>query len=104
MATIAEGGASAEARSAGVSKAAYYALVVLTLANLLNYLDRQVVSILAQSVKEDLQLDDADLGFLLGTAFAVFYSVVGIAMGKISDGLPRRKVMAFGLALWSMMT
>ena len=104
MASIAEGGASAETTSAGVSKAAYYALVVLTLANLLNYLDRQIVSILAQSIKEDLQLDDADLGFLLGTAFAVFYSVVGIAMGKISDGLPRRKVMAFGLALWSVMT
>ena len=77
---------------------------MLTLANLLNYLDRQIVSILAQSIKADLKLDDADLGFLLGTAFAVFYSVVGIAMGRISDGLPRKKVMAFGLALWSVMT
>ena len=104
MATIAESGVPAETKSAGISKAAYYALVVLTLANLLNYLDRQIVSILAQSIKADLKLDDADLGFLLGTAFAVFYSVVGIAMGKISDGLPRKKMMAFGLALWSVMT
>jgi MFS family permease len=84
--------------------AAYYALGVLALANVLNYLDRQIVSILAQSIKADLKLDDADLGFLLGTAFAVFYSVVGIAMGRISDGLPRKKVMALGLALWSSMT
>jgi MFS family permease len=73
-------------------------------ANLFNYLDRQIVSILAQSIKADLKLDDADLGFILGTAFAVFYSVVGIAMGRISDFLPRRKLMAFGVALWSVMT
>lgn len=108
MATIAEGGAPAATTlavaPARVPKAAYYALFVLTLANLLNYLDRQIVSILAQSMKADLKLDDADLGFLLGTAFAVFYSVVGIAMGRISDGLPRKKVMAFGLTLWSAMT
>lgn len=104
MATIVEGGASAEVKSAAIPKAAYYALAVLAAANLLNYLDRQIVSILAQSIKTDLKLDDADLGFLLGTAFAVFYSVVGIAMGKISDGLPRKKVMAFGLTLWSAMT
>ena len=104
MATIAEGGGAADTRSAAIPKAAYYALVVLTLANVLNYLDRQIVSILAQSIKADLKLDDADLGFLLGTAFAIFYSVVGIAMGRISDGLPRKKVMAFGLALWSAMT
>lgn len=104
MATIAEGVEPIEAAKAKIPKAAYYALAVLTLANVLNYVDRSIVSILAQSIKADLELDDADLGFLLGTAFAVFYSVVGIAMGRISDGLPRKKVMAFGLVLWSAMT
>jgi MFS family permease len=104
VATIAEGGTTAGAKPVVVPKAAYYALFVLTCANLLNYLDRQIVSILAQAMKADLKLDDADLGFLLGTAFAVFYSVIGIAMGRISDGLPRKKVMAFGLTLWSAMT
>lgn len=104
MATLTQGGATADTGSAVMKKAAYYALAVLMLTNLLNYLDRQIVSILAQSIKADLGLDDADLGFLLGTAFAVFYSVVGIAMGRISDGLPRKKVLAFGLVLWSAMT
>lgn len=105
MATITEGASPSEgSRAPAIPKAAWYALAILTLANVFNYLDRQIVSILAQSIKHDLKLDDADLGFLLGTAFAVFYSVVGIAMGKISDGLPRKKVMAFGLALWSVMT
>jgi MFS family permease len=95
---------TAGSRTSSISGAAVYALVVLTLANVLNYLDRQVVSILAQSIKHDLKLDDAQLGFLLGTAFAVFYSVVGIAMGRVADGLSRKKVMAFGLTLWSLMT
>lgn len=100
MATLAAG---SPARSR-ITGAAWFALVLMATANLFNYLDRQIVSILAQSIKADLRLDDADLGFILGTAFAVFYSVVGIAMGRISDFLPRKKLMAFGVALWSVMT
>lgn len=104
MASIVEGGPTTRAATPVLGFAAYYALGVLALANVLNYLDRQIVSILAQAIKVDLKLDDADLGFLLGTAFAVFYSVVGIAMGRISDGLSRKKVMALGLTVWSSMT
>jgi MFS family permease len=100
VATLAAG-SPAKSRITG---AAWFALVLMATANLFNYLDRQIVSILAQSIKADLRLDDADLGFILGTAFAVFYSVVGIAMGRISDFLPRKKLMAFGVALWSVMT
>ena len=69
-----------------VTPAACFTLSVLILANLFNMLDRQIVSILAQAIKADLHLDDADLGFLLGTAFAVFYSIVGIAMGRMQIG------------------
>jgi MFS family permease len=87
-----------------IPRSAYFALFVLVLANLFNMLDRSIVSILAQSIKTDLKLDDADLGFLLGTAFAVFYSVIGIAMGRISDFFARKKMLAFGLVLWSVMT
>jgi MFS family permease len=87
-----------------IPRSAYFALFVLVLSNLFNMLDRSIVSILAQSIKADLKLDDADLGFLLGTAFAVFYSIVGIAMGRISDFVSRKKMLAVGLALWSFMT
>jgi MFS family permease len=83
---------------------AYYALIVLTLSSILNFADRQILSILAQSVKADLALTDAQLGFLLGTSFAVFYAVVGIAMGRIADAVPRTRLMGGGLALWSLMT
>lgn len=104
MASIPVEATGAAARSAPFGRAAWFALIVLAMANVLNYLDRHIVSILAESIKADLKLDDAQLGFLLGTAFAVFYSIVGIAMGGIADRLSRKKVMAFGLALWSAMT
>jgi len=83
---------------------ACYALFVLLLGNILNNLDRYILSILALDIKRDLQLTDAELGFLLGTAFAVFYAIMGIAMGRIADGMSRSKLMAAGLTLWSAMT
>ncbi len=82
----------------------YYALALLTLANFFNYLDRSIIYIIGHSLQLDLNLTDAQLGFLMGTAFAVFYGVVGIAMGRISDVLTRTRMMAMGLALWSGMT
>ncbi|HEX7858248.1 MAG TPA: MFS transporter [Sphingobium sp.] len=96
--------AGVDAPRAAIPRYAWYALVVVASANMLNYLDRYILSILAQSIKADLKLDDAQLGFLLGTAFAVFYAVVGIAMGRIADRLSRKKLMAFGVGLWSLMT
>ena len=83
---------------------AYYALLLLTLANFINLVDRQILSILGQSIKSDLHLDDAQLGFLLGTAFAVFFAIVGTACGRTADTLSRRGTMAIGLLLWSAMT
>ncbi|CAN7396337.1 MFS transporter [Phenylobacterium sp. LjRoot219] len=83
---------------------AYYALAVLTASSILNFVDRQILSILAQAVKADLELTDTQLGFLLGTSFAVFYAVVGIAMGRIADAVSRTRLMGGGLALWSLMT
>lgn len=91
----------------GVERAtpyAYYALFLLILANLFNYLDRHIVSILAPAIKAELILTDAQMGFLLGTAFAVLYGVLGIPMGRISDALSRTRLMAAGLSLWSGMT
>lgn len=83
---------------------AYYALFLLAFANMFNYIDRNIVSALSPAIKADLHLDDADLGFLLGTAFAVLYGVIGISMGRIADALSRTRLMSGGLALWSLMT
>lgn len=83
---------------------AYYALGILTITNILNYIDRNIVSIIASDIQKELKFSDADLGFLLGTSFAVLYGVFGIAMGRIADSVSRPKLMASGLAGWSFMT
>lgn len=82
----------------------WYALSVLVLVYVLNFVDRQILSILANDIKADLKVDDAYLGFLYGTAFAIFYALFGIPLGKLADSWHRVRLMSAGLALWSLMT
>ncbi|WP_432201694.1 MFS transporter [Erythrobacter sp. W53] len=82
----------------------WYALSVLVLVYVLNFIDRQILSILANDIKADFGLSDEYLGFLYGTAFAVFYALFGIPLGRLADSWKRLRLMSFGLALWSMMT
>jgi MFS family permease len=82
----------------------WYALSVLVLVYVLNFIDRQILSILANDIKADLGVDDAYLGFLYGTAFAVFYALFGIPLGKLADSWKRTRLLAVGLSLWSTMT
>jgi len=82
----------------------WYALGVLFMVYLLNFVDRQILSILANDIKADLALTDAELGFLYGTAFAIFYALFGIPLGRLADSWSRTRLLALGLALWSCMT
>ena len=83
---------------------ARYALFVLVLVYVFNFLDRQIPAILADRIKADLQVSDAQLGYLYGTAFAVFYALFGIPLGRLADAWDRRRLIAIGLAFWSLMT
>ena len=83
---------------------AWYVLAIMVVVYILNFVDRQILSILANDIKADLGLTDADLGFLYGTAFAVFYALFGIPLGRLADSWHRVRLMAGGLALWSAMT
>ena len=80
------------------------ALVLLVAVAFFNFLDRQVLSVLAEDIKRDLSLADGDLGFLYGTAFAVFYAVFGIPLARVADSSNRIVLIAVGLAFWSAMT
>ena len=82
----------------------WYALGVLVVVYVLNFIDRQILSILANDIKADLGVDDAYLGFLYGTAFAIFYALFGIPLGKLADSWKRIRLMTLGLTLWSAMT
>ncbi len=90
--------------SDGVPAARWAALGVLFLVYLFNFVDRQILSILANDIKADLGIDDAQLGFLYGTAFAIFYAVFGIPLGWLADRTHRLRLLSAGLALWSTMT
>ena len=83
---------------------AWYVLFILVLVYILNFVDRQILSILAEDVKRDLNLTDADLGFLYGTAFGVFYALFGIPLGRLADSWKRVRLMTIGLSIWSAMT
>jgi MFS family permease len=83
---------------------AWYALFVLVLVYVINFIDRQILSILVGDIKRSLGVSDAEIGFLYGTAFAVFYALFGIPLGRLADSWYRGRLMAIGLALWSSMT
>ena len=83
---------------------AWYALSLLVLVYVFNFIDRQILSILAEDVKRDLQITDAYLGFLYGTAFGVFYALFGIPLGRLADNWKRVRLLTAGLGLWSLMT
>ncbi|WXK60725.1 MFS transporter [Parerythrobacter aurantius] len=96
--------ANAPAADAPVPAYSWYALGVLVVVYILNFIDRQILSILANDIKADLGVPDDYLGFLYGTAFAVFYALFGIPLGKLADNWHRVRLMTIGLFLWSAMT
>lgn len=89
---------------ARASSYSWYVLGILVLVYVLNFIDRQIVSILAVDIKRDLQLSDGEMGFLGGAAFAVFYALFGIPLGRLADNWHRVRLLSAGLALWSAMT
>ncbi|MGE0826947.1 MAG: spinster family MFS transporter [Candidatus Binatia bacterium] len=82
----------------------YYVLGVLFVVYIFNFIDRQILAILLQPIKEDLQISDTALGFLTGFAFAVFYTFAGLPLARIADRWVRRSLIAISLATWSLMT
>jgi MFS family permease len=81
-----------------------YVLFVLIIVYIFNFIDRQILSILAEEIKLDLGIGDAEIGFLYGTAFAIFYAVFGIPLGRLADVWNRKNLISIGLSFWSAMT
>ena len=81
-----------------------YVLGLLFVVYVLNFVDRQILAILLEPIKEDLGASDTAMGFLTGIAFALFYTCAGIPIARFADRGVRRSIIAVGLAVWSGMT
>ena len=87
-----------------VAASSWYALSILLLVYIFNFLDRSILGILAQPIKDELGVSDTQMGFLGGIAFAFFYTLLGIPLARLADKTVRRTLLAICLALWSGMT
>lgn len=83
---------------------AWYVAIVLMLCNTLSFIDRQILGLLVTPIKQELGLSDTKIGLLQGLAFGIFYTLLGIPMGRIVDRGNRRNLVAAGIFLWSLMT
>ena len=79
-------------------------LGMLLLVYIFNFLDRQILGILAEPIKADLKLTDEEFGYLGGTAFAILYSVLGVPLARLADRTKRSWVVGGALAFWSAFT
>ncbi len=79
-------------------------LALLLLAYIFNFLDRQILGILAGPIIKDLQLSDAEVGAIGGIAFAILYSVLGVPLALLADRTSRSRVIAGAVAVWSAFT
>lgn len=85
------------------SSSTFFALAVLFLINLLNFFDRAIPAVVLESIGKEFSLNDTNLGFI-AIAFTLVHAVVGIPLGHIADRFSRTRVIAAGVAVWSLFT
>lgn len=83
---------------------AWYVVFVLILAYTFSFIDRQALTLMVGPIRETLQISDTQLSLLHGFAFALFYTVLGIPIGRMVDQRRRTWIVAAGIVFWSMMT
>ena len=82
----------------------YIFLCFLTVLNIMNFVDRQLLASFANFIVPDLELTNTQFGLLTGLVFISFYAVMGLFMGALADMVHRPRLIAFGVALWSLLT
>ena len=79
-----------------------YALGILFVGYIVNFVDRSILSLLLEPIKLELSLSDSQLGLLGGLAFAVFYTFLGIPIAALADRRSRVKILAVSMVIWSI--
>jgi MFS family permease len=85
------------------SAQAWYLVFVLLVFYIFSFIDRQIISLLVEPIKRDLQVSDTQIGLLQGFMFALFYTFFGIPIGRLADRMNRKKIIAAGVIAWSLM-
>ena len=93
---------SAQTPEHGAGGYAWYALGLLTLVYVLNFLDRSLIYILFTPIKKEMAFSDLQLALLGTTSFVIFYTALGIPFGRLADRVVRKNMIAYGLAVWSV--
>ena len=73
----------------------WFVVFMLCVASVVSYVDRQVINLLVEPIKEDLQISDTSISLLQGFAFAIFYSIVAIPLGRLVDNYNRKNIIIF---------
>ena len=95
---------SSEDRNYPTRSQAYTAVAVLTIANVVAFVDRQIPAMLVGPIKQDFNLSDSEVALLIGAAFSVFYAIMALPIGYAVDRLRRNQVLGTGIFIWSFMT
>lgn len=83
---------------------AWYVVFVLMVCHTLSFIDRQILSLVIGPMKQELGITDTQVGLLGGVAFAIFYTSMGLPIGRLCDRYNRRNIVTAGLILWRLMT
>jgi MFS family permease len=83
---------------------AWFTVGVLVLAFIFSIADRIIISLLVDPIKADLDLSDSDMGLMMGPAFALFYAIMGLPIGRMVDKRSRTLIVSAGIFMWSIMT
>lgn len=82
----------------------WYVVGVLMLAYVCSFIDRQILALMVGPIRRDLDISDTQMSLLMGLSFALFYSFLGLPIGRLADRSNRRNIIAAGIAVWSLMT
>jgi MFS family permease len=83
---------------------AWFAVAALMIAYTSSFIDRQILSLLVQPIRADLDISDTQFSLLAGLAFSLFYTLMGVPLAKLADRGSRRMIIFFGIVVWSLMT
>lgn len=93
-----------KAKAGGLLASRHYALFLLTVVYTSSFIDRSIINVLLQPIKEEFGASDTAMGFMTGFSFAIFYATLGLPIAMLADRTNRRNLVALAITVWSAMT